>query len=193
MGKTQDICGEAVHPAVIGGQLQSEMAHAIEPKRIATGLAIPLGQDRGPVPRICCQRDPSLKSETLGQVAMSRPGDAACRLLEAWKVNAHEGDSAWGDLTQWRIDMQTGRPVEVEKFHPLGVIRARFFYDAVNEPLPAAAFAIPKLEGVSPSPPEALDADYTERFINLRDGSDGRTSVRWGKRGPKGTSSSGLN
>ena len=55
--------------------------------------------------------------------------------------------------------------MEVETFHPYGVIRARFLYDAVNEPLPAAAFAVPKLEGVSPSLPEALDVDYTNRFV----------------------------
>jgi hypothetical protein len=41
--------------------------------------------------------------------------------------------------------------------------------------------------------PEALDADYTQRFVNLCDGSDGRMSVRWGKVGPKARSSSGLN
>jgi len=73
------------------------------------------------------------------------------------------------------------------------VSRTRFLYDAVNKPLPAGDFAVPKLEGLSPTPPEPLDEDYTKRFINLRDGSDGRMSVRWGKEGPRGTSSSGLN
>jgi hypothetical protein len=53
--------------------------------------------------------------------------------------------------------------------------------------------AIPRLEGLPPTPPEPLDADYTNRFINLGDGSDGNVSLRWGKKGPKGTSSSGLN
>jgi hypothetical protein len=63
----------------------------------------------------------------------------------------------------------------------------------VNEPLSAGNFAVPKLEGLSPTSPEPLDAGYTNRFINLRDGSDGNMSVRWGKKGPEGTSSSGLN
>jgi hypothetical protein len=63
----------------------------------------------------------------------------------------------------------------------------------VNEPLPVGDFAVPKLEGLSPVSPEPLDANYTNRFINFSDGSDGNMSLRWGKKGPKGTSSSGLN
>ena len=73
------------------------------------------------------------------------------------------------------------------------VSRMQFLYDTVNKPLPALDFAVPKLEGLSPTSPEPLDEDYTNRFINLRDGSDGNMSLRWGKKGPKGTSSSGLN
>ena len=69
----------------------------------------------------------------------------------------------------------------------------KFLYDAVNKPLPAEDFAVPRSEGLSPTLPEPLDTDYTNRFINLRDGSDGYMSARWGKKGPKGTSSGGLN
>ncbi len=69
----------------------------------------------------------------------------------------------------------------------------RFLYDSVNELLPAGDFAVPQLGGQTPVPPEALDADYTSRFINISDGSDGNMSLRWGKKGPKGTSSGGLN
>jgi hypothetical protein len=85
------------------------------------------------------------------------------------------------------------RPVEIAKFYRNSVMRYRFHYDVVNEQLPPESFAVPKLEGVTPSPAEALDANYTNHFINLRDGSDGNISVRWGKQGPKGTSSGGLN
>jgi hypothetical protein len=35
--------------------------------------------------------------------------------------------------------------------------------------------------------------DYTNRYVVIRDGSDGRMSARWGKQGPKGSSSGGLN
>lgn len=130
---------------------------------------------------------------SLRLVTRDRQIDAVSHLLEAWEVSAPNGGSVWGQLTRWHVDAPTGRPAVVETFHPYGVIRTRFHYDTVNEPLPAAAFAVPKLEGLPPSPPEALDEDYTGRFINLRDGSDGRMSVRWGKQGPKGTSGGGLN
>jgi hypothetical protein len=126
-------------------------------------------------------------------VGMNKQGGSAGHLLEAWSVDVLGGGFMWGQLTRWRINAETCRPEEVATFHPIGVTRTRFHYDAVNEPLPMATFNVPKLEGVSPRPPEALDADYTKRFINLRDGSNGRMSVRWGKKGPTGTSSSGLN
>ena len=122
------------------------------------------------------------------------PGDnpGSCR-LEAWDVSTDFGTSAWGQLTEWRIDPQSGLPTDVTTFHPFGVIQNRFLYEVVDQPLPETAFAPPKLEGVLSTSAEALDADYTTRFINLRDGSDGRMSVRWGKEGPKARSSSGLN
>jgi hypothetical protein len=168
------------------------------------------------------RRTPAQAAADLGLrlVDLNQGENPASHLLEAWvvdfrfedfflmgaaafadfraKANDDEG-ARFGDfflmgrLTQWRIDAQTCRPVEVKTFYEFGVTRDRFHYDTVNEPLPAAAFAVPRLEGVSPTPPEALDADYTNRFINLRDGSDGILSVRWGKKGPQGVHSSGLN
>jgi len=99
----------------------------------------------------------------------------------------------FGSLVQWQIDRRNYRPVATTQFYTFGVVRQRFLYDAVNTPLPEGDFAVPKLEGLSPTLPEPLDAGYTNRFVNLRDGSDGNMSVRWGKKGPQGTSSSGLN
>jgi hypothetical protein len=98
-----------------------------------------------------------------------------------------------GQMMQWQIDAQTLRPAEVARFYRNSVMRYRFHYDVVNEQLPPETFAVPKPEGVTPSSAEVLDANYTNHFINLRDGSDGRISVRWGKEGPKGVRSGGLN
>jgi hypothetical protein len=119
-----------------------------------------------------------------------RPGN---HFIEAWNVRMDGSRFVWGQCNQWHIDSHDFRPVEVGFFHPLGVGRLRFHYDAVNEPLSDKVFAVPRIEGVSPERPEALDNDDTQRFINLCDGSDGNMRVRWGKRGPRGTSSSGLN
>ncbi len=130
---------------------------------------------------------------SLRLVGSSHEGKPVGNLVEAWDVEVHGGGMVWGQLNQWRISTENFRPAEVRIASTFGVTRLRFHYDAVNEKLPEAMFAVPKLEGVSPAPAEALDADYTKRFINLRDGSDGRMSVRWGKKGPKATASSGLN
>jgi hypothetical protein len=123
----------------------------------------------------------------------SQIAGADCHTVEAWHVKLFGGNTTLGELFQWHIDPQTLRPAEVRHCSGYGMWRTRFLYDAVNQPLPPELFAPPKLEGISPSPPEPLGEGYTKRFVNLRDGSGGEMSVRWGKTGPKGRSSSGLN
>jgi hypothetical protein len=129
----------------------------------------------------------------LSYVGVTNLGGAKCQLLEGWDIDKLTRMTPFGTLIQWQIDAKTARPAEVRQSSNGFLMRTRFLYDAVNQPLPAKDFALPKVEGVSPAPPEPLDADYTNRFVNLRDGSDGRMSVRWGKQGPKRRSSSGLN
>ena len=120
----------------------------------------------------------------LAYAGLRKAGAAQFPVVENWSP---------GDLTEWWIDPQSFLPVEVKAYSGYGLWRTRFLYNAINEPLPAEAFAVPKLPGISPVPDDALNADYTNRFVNVRDGSDGRLSVRWGRTGPKGRSSSGLN
>jgi hypothetical protein len=95
--------------------------------------------------------------------------------------------------TRWFIDPETHLPSGVEQCSPYGVFRTCFQYTSIDQPIAAGQFAIPKVAGLTPAPPEALDSEYTNRFVNIRDGSDGSMSVRWGKFGPGGRSSSGLN
>jgi len=114
-------------------------------------------------------------------------------VIESWHAENFAGMTTWGELTQWWIDSQTALPTQVVHFRDGGISRERFLYDTVNQPLPEADFALPSIEGLSPQTPDALDADYTKRYVTVRDGSDGRMSGRWGKQGPKGTSSGGLN
>ena len=120
-------------------------------------------------------------------------GQTLCHLFEGWEIQPLQGMAPAGTLKQWWVDSQTGFPLEVRQAGDQFVFRTRFFYDSVNQPLAKEDFAMPKVPGLSPAPPDKLDGDYTKRFISLRDGSDGRMSVRWGKKGPKGTSSGGLN
>ena len=114
-------------------------------------------------------------------------------LVEAWTVQTSGQTMTDGYLTQWWIDDRDYRPVEVRQFGDGYEVRTSFHYDAVNKSLPPAAFAPPVPRDLKPDPPVTLDANYTNRFLNVRDGADGRMSVRWGKQGPKGQSSSGLN
>ncbi len=124
---------------------------------------------------------------------LMKRSDQNCHLVEAWTVQTSGKTMTDGYLTQWWIDDRTYRPMEVRQFGDGYEFGSRFLYDAVNEPLPQAAFAPPVPRDLKPDPPAALDTDYTNRFLNVRDGADGRMSVRWGKQGPKGRSSSGLN
>jgi hypothetical protein len=116
-----------------------------------------------------------------------------CRLLEGWNIEKLDWMTPIGSLNQWWIDAETGRPLAIRQFSGNFMMRTRFIHNAVNRALPSEDFAIPKVTGLSPRPTEALDADYTNRLVIIRDGSDGRISVRWGKEGPKGRASSGLN
>jgi hypothetical protein len=126
----------------------------------------------------------------LSYLGMTKRGDQNCHLVEAWTIQTSGQTMTDGYLTRWWTDDRDYRPVEVRQIGDGYEVRTSFHYDAVNEPLPQATFAPPDLK---PDPPAALDADYTNRFLNVRDGADGRMSVRWGKQGPKGRSSSGLN
>ncbi len=92
--------------------------------------------------------------------------------------------------TEWWFDAASMQLSEIVETSDSGRVITRFHYDSTNKPLPAEKFAMPN---VSPPQFEKLEEGFTERFVNLRDGSDGRMTVRWGKTGPKGRNSSGFN
>jgi beta-lactamase regulating signal transducer with metallopeptidase domain len=137
-----------------------------------------------------CLCDPfDLESETpaatIAESALKYAGRTNIGGADCYCIASGTGDNP----AQWWIDAETLRPIQLRQ----DSFRTRFYYDSVNNKLAEAAFAVPKLEGVTPSPPEPLGNGYTHRFVNVRDGSDGRMSVRWGMEGPGGRSSSGLN
>ncbi len=49
------------------------------------------------------------------------------------------------------------------------------------------------MEGIESTAPAPLSEKYDHYLVNTSDGSNGRMSVRWGRKGPEGTSGSGLN
>jgi hypothetical protein len=64
----------------------------------------------------------------------------------------------------------------------------RFFYDSVNQPLPAKDFAVPQLAGQTPKPPDPMLPGLNTRFIFFRDGSSGDLKVEEGARNAEATS-----
>jgi hypothetical protein len=98
----------------------------------------------------------------------------------------------WG-LVQWWIDAESLLPVAVENYSTSSRYVHDFSFRHVNEPIAQTLFRTPSGEGITRAEPEPLGEGYDRTFLNARDGSAGRMSVRWGKKGPKGTSSSGLN
>ena len=81
-------------------------------------------------------------------------------------------------------------PVRVEL---LGSYAIDFTHTRINEPIPDEEFRPQTGADIKAVPSEPLPEGFTRRFLNINDGSSGRMSVRWGMKGPKGTSSSGLN
>jgi hypothetical protein len=54
-------------------------------------------------------------------------------------------------------------------------------------------FQPPSDTGLNPREPDAFGDGHDRHFVNALDGSAGRISIRWGKTGKGGVSSSGLN
>jgi hypothetical protein len=123
---------------------------------------------------------------------LSKFGAIDCFQMEAWHVQKISREAPFASVIQWWIDPTNYRPAQITVFDAGSVSRTRFLYDSVNEPLPADDFAVPELKGLSPASPGPLDADYTNRFITLSDGSDGNMNVEYGKKGPKGKSGNGF-
>jgi hypothetical protein len=69
-----------------------------------------------------------------------------------------------------------------------------FTYSRINQSIPDEFRPLGDPGAPKPNTAaEPLVEGFTARFPNVREGSDGRISVRWGMTGPKGKSSSGLN
>lgn len=143
-----------------------------EMQQLNISLCDPFGLTRKTVEQAACK-------PALNYVGETRLGNADCHLIERGR-------------TQWWIDANTGRPLAIRQPYNDFITRTRFLYAPASQILSPKDFAIPKIDGLLPAM-EPLSAGYTNRFINLRDGSDNNMSVRWGKKGPAGSSSSGLN
>ncbi len=117
-----------------------------------------------------------------------------CYLIRSYQ-SSESGMGTICSISTWWIDAQSFMPVQI--FFDYGgdnTKLVRFIYRSINEPFADDVFSYHSLTNLEPNLPEPLDEGYDRRFLKCVDGStNGRMSVRWGMKGPKGTSSSGLN
>jgi hypothetical protein len=99
-------------------------------------------------------------------------------------------------LRQWWIDSQSNLIVQMVVNDVSGIRKiSRFCFDSINEKVSfmASTPQIPYQLAVKiKEPAKPLDSGYTERFIDIRDGSGGCVSAQWGQYGSAGRSSIGL-
>ena len=91
---------------------------------------------------------------------------------------------------RWYIDSATLLPARVEHGDSYAV---DYTYSRINQPIPDNEFRAGGGPEATVAKPGPLPEGYNRRFLNVIDGTNGRMSVRWGMKGPKGTNSSGLN
>ncbi|HUA64753.1 MAG TPA: protein kinase [Alphaproteobacteria bacterium] len=97
---------------------------------------------------------------------------------------------------EWWIDAVTFLPAQVTGAMPGAMQIWRFQYADLNQPLPDSAFQPPVAPGASVPPMDwfkAKLAPHETRFLTIKDGSDGGISGKMGRRGPIGSTDSGLN
>jgi beta-lactamase regulating signal transducer with metallopeptidase domain len=125
------------------------------------------------------------KLEDLGQSDV--PG-RPCRLIRSWDIRLVGTDFVTSPV-DWYIDVESLRPVRLAA----GPFAIDIAYRDLGGQIPDDVFRRPAGPGIRGVEAEPLGEGYTRRFLNVIDGSNGRMSVRWGSKGPKGTISSGLN
>ncbi len=106
-----------------------------------------------------------------------------CPNVEAWEISKVIPGFTTGSLLRWAIDPRNYRVIQTTEFCEENVVRQRFLYDTMDEPLPSGDFTVPKAEETA-KPPELLEENYTGRFI-IHDGSDGHSLVQWAKKAAK--------
>ncbi len=139
--------------------------------------------------------DDAIKALKLEYRGTAEWAGRTCHRICSWQsqiVDMGDDRHVWG-LVQWWIDTESLRPVAVETFGTDSRHVHEFSYRHLNEPIAESLFETPSGEEITRAEPEPLGSGYDRTFLNARDGSTGQMSVRWGKKGSNGTSSSGLN
>jgi RNA polymerase sigma factor (sigma-70 family) len=118
-----------------------------------------------------------------------------CWRVRSWAVDFYHNIDWLTPVRDWYIDAETFLPVRVEmlSWWPPSWQTIDYTHARVNEPIPDEEFRPQSGAGTKAVDAEPLRKGFTRRFLSVIDGSNGRMSVRWGMKGPAGSSSSGLN
>jgi outer membrane lipoprotein-sorting protein len=115
-----------------------------------------------------------------------------CFIIRSWKAFASPAYTSC-DIDEWQIDGKNYMPVRMTSYYMKSKMTNKYSYDSINMPIPDSEFRPDSLTN-APGVSEPLGDGYDTRFIRVIDGTSyGNMSFSWGKRGPKGTSSGGLN
>jgi hypothetical protein len=117
-----------------------------------------------------------------------------CYLIRRYRTK-DAGSWIGMDISTWWFDIETLLLLQAYHDYAGGnKIVTRYEYHIVNESIDESVFNYDSYTDIEPNVPQPLNEDYDTRFLNVIDGTaTGRMSVRWGRKGPKGTISSGLN
>ncbi|MEN6385781.1 MAG: S41 family peptidase [Phycisphaerales bacterium] len=118
-----------------------------------------------------------------------------CHLMRTWSVERHGNEEKpyiICSVTKWWLDAEKLLVSKIESDSGNNAGTFTFIY---SDSMPDdAEFRCPQISNLKPQKEEPFGDGYDTRFIRVIDGSsNGRTSVRWGKKGPERRSSDGLN
>jgi type II secretory pathway pseudopilin PulG len=140
----------------------------------------------------------ALKHDHLIYEEQTQLDGRACHHIESWFVeqSANELNGIGAEKMEWWIDTKTSLPARVVQYSQFGCEIYNFHYAKLGAPLPLAEFQPPVENAAGLKSDEWYDQKLgadEKRFLTIKDGSNGQMSGRIGRRGPNGTTSSGLN
>jgi outer membrane lipoprotein-sorting protein len=136
--------------------------------------------------------DEILRSNNLEYGGTSLYDGQKCYVIRSWTALASTVYTACY-VDEWLVEGKNYMPVQMTRFYTRDRDIYEYSYDSVNMPIPDSEFKPDSLTDV-PGISEPLGEGYDKRFIRVIDGTSyGNMSFSWGKSGPKGTASGGLN
>jgi beta-lactamase regulating signal transducer with metallopeptidase domain/outer membrane lipoprotein-sorting protein len=135
-----------------------------------------------------------VKQRRLEYLGREKINQTECHLVRSIDVTEiGPGGELFVNVLRWWIDSKTNRPLQVASDTAYGPTILSFQTDSINRQLPITEFQPTTAPHVVASGFEPLGEGYDTRYLQISDGSNGRMSCRWGKKGTKGDASGGLN